>query len=439
MGARDVNNFSEAIQRVVEGEAESIPAEDSPEDIKITPPQEPQVNPAVYRDVEAILFYGFLTLYADVNGVPFVFKSMNHHEFNRLQWIHGPYESISGKAIERYYNSFIAHGVFMVDGQNVLVDRDHWVPELADTFSLLPAIARSKIIRYLGEVNRKAANAVTLTEAYVMEQASRFRWAQIKGLDLMSPTCTGVPGTDKLGLNYAQLVWRALNHFEDLRDEAEREWDHAKFIGSCFAGKEIRKIYNQDRDRRQKEREQRLERRDKLFRQVFLGESPDKNDKTGGALKIVARSVDELATQLERDLRGEKDWHDEVVAAHEARIRDQIQERRAQIQDLAKAKELTQGSRQANAHTEIVGLSPQEVQERILRRRQLAAQQAASQVVYPELSDPRIEDFMQRYGMEEETSQRGSGVTVSVGRTDRDTSSVVSLPPSRPRTAPFRR
>ena len=70
-------------------------------------------------------------------------------------------------------------------------------------------------------------------------------------------------------------MWRALNYYEDLKEMAEREWDNAKFIGSCFAGKEIKKIYNQDKDRRQKEREERVRKRDKILRQVILREKPD--------------------------------------------------------------------------------------------------------------------------------------------------------------------
>jgi hypothetical protein len=430
-------DFNDRINQIVEGAEEAFAsAEVDPEDIRITPPKEPEVNPVVYRDVESLLFRGFLILPGEINGVQFVFKSINHHEFDHLQWASGLW--VGGKSIERYYSMFISYGVFMVDGQNILPERDRWVPEIVEMFLGLSPEARSKIINYLSEVNQKASGAVTLTEAYQMELNSRFRWAQHKGLDLSSPMCTGVEGSDKLGLNYAQLVWRALNYYDDLRESAEREWDNAKFIGSCFAGKEIRKIYNQDKDRRQKEREERVKRRDQLIRQVVLRESPEETEKKGRYVMNVARSVEELAGQLEKDLRGEKDWHDEVVAKEEERIRRQIQERQQKLQGLVQEKQ-HETSLPYMANTNLVGLTAAEVQERITRRRQLEAQNVASRMVYPEMMDERMGQFIEKYVGAEDSTYQSAGVRLEVGTTDRDPSGVHPLPPPRPRATPFRR
>lgn len=433
MAGRDL---SDAINRVVEGEEEAV---DHPEDIRITAPKEPEVNPEVFKDVERLLFRGFLTLYAEVGGIPFVFKSMNHHEYEALQFLSGG-SGIVGRSAERYYNSFLSYGVFMVDGQNILPERAKWIPKLEETFGGLPIGARSKIIRYMSEVNRKASNAVSLTEVYHLENTSRFRWAQLKGLDLMGVACTGIQGTETIGMNFGQLVWRALNHYEDLKDNIEHDWDHAKFIGGCFVGKEIRKVHTQDQERRKKEKEERFERRDKILRQVLLGVDPEEEAKKGRTVKIVARTVEELASQLERDLRGEKDWHDEVVAREEARIKDGIRQRQQKLRELAEGKGEGEGPRLPySAHTDTAGLTREEVQQRILRRRQLEAQQAASKMVYPEMMDPRMEDFMKKYMDPDDTYQIPGSVRSDMGTTDRDTSEVRSLPPVRPRATPFRR
>jgi hypothetical protein len=431
VSSRELND---AINRVVEGEEEAVSGLD--EGIRIDTPKDPEVNPEVYRDVERLLFRGFLTLVGEINGVPFVFKSMNHHEFDNLQWITGGLLGRDRRSHDRYYSAFLSHGVFMIDGQNILPERGKWIPKLEETFGGLPSSARTKLIRYLSDVNRKASNAVSLTEAYQVEASSRFRWAQLRGLDLMSATCTGVQGTEALGMNYGQLVWRALNSYEDTRDKAEREWDFAKFIGGCFVGgKEIRKVHSQDTERRKKEREDRLERRDKVLRQVLTGEDPE-DEKKNRTVKIVARTVEELASQLERDLRGEKDWHDEVVTREEARIRATIQERQQKIHQVSKDREQDPTR---SATTEMAGLSRDEVQQRILRRRQLEAQEVAGKMVYPELMDPRMEAFLQKYMESDDTYQSSPGVKSNVGTTDRDTSDVHPQPPNRPRATPFRR
>lgn len=430
-------SLTDRINQVVEGAEEAVASEEvDPDQIRIPAPKDPEVNPAIYRDVESLLFRGFLVLQAEINGVIFTFKSMNHHEFEYIQWISGSGATMTGRSMERYYSLFISYGVFTINGQNILPERDRWASEVEKVFSGLPVNARSKIIRFLSELNRRASDAITLTEAYQMERASRFKWAQLRGLNLMSPDCTGIEGSDKLGMNFGQLVWRALNHYEDLSETAEREWDNAKFIGSCFAGKEVRKLYNQDKDRRNKEKEERLKRKDQIIRQVVLRERPEQAGQNGRYVMSVARSVEELASQLEKDLRGEKDWHDEVVAREEERIRSQIRERQQKLQELVENREANEG-RELSGSTQMLGLSAREVQDRILRQRQLDAQRSASRIVHPELMDEKMSNFMAKYGGSDSTYQNGGEGTI--GTTDRDPTDVPPLPPPRPRATPFRR
>jgi hypothetical protein len=428
-------SVTDRINQIVEGAEEATASEEvDPENIRITAPKEPEVDPRIYANVESMLFNGFLALPATINGVQFVFKSINHKEFQYLQWMAGPVGDTSGKSIDRYYRSFMAYGVFMIDGQNILSDREMWLPQLEDMFASLPSGAKAKIIQYLSEVNQKASDAVILTEAYQVESYSRYRWNQFKGLDLMSPSCTGVLGTHSLGLNYAQLAWRALNQYEDMKDSAEREWDNAKFIGSCFAGKEIRKIYNQDKDRRIKERQDKIQRRDKVIRQVVLRESPDEAETRGRYVMKVARTADELASQLQSSLRGEQDWHDEVVAREEARRREQVLERQQKLKNLYEDK-LKDSPLPYQASTSMEGLSKAEVEDRIKHKKQLDAQRAAATIVYPEMLDDRMEMFLNKYLDPEDSTYQTSGV----GNTDRDPSQIRLLPPPRPTATPFRR
>jgi len=194
-------------------------------DIKIDPPTREvlAVNPEVYKDVEPMLFRGFLYTSAVINGVLFVFKSLNHNEFERIG-LYGGLISNNHAAIRKHYDLFLAYGVYMVDGVNVLRNRDENIQDLVGLFRSLEDSVRSKIIFELSEINRRASRAVLLVEGYMLETASRLRWAQLRGLDLTSTAVTGVDGTALLGMNWGQFTWRALNHFEDEREIAEREW-----------------------------------------------------------------------------------------------------------------------------------------------------------------------------------------------------------------------
>lgn len=400
-------------------------------EIHIEAPKEPEVNPEVYRDVEPILFRGFLTVPAEIGEVSIVFKSLNHHEYELLR-LSGSFEH---GGTYKLWDTFLAYNVFMIDGTNVLADRERLLPKIAELFRDMPPTAKSKLIRQMSEINRRANNAVLLTECYTTETYSRFRWAQLRGLDLCSPTATGVPGTERLGMNWAQLTWRALNSFEDRHDEIERDWENAKFVGSCFAGKGIQKVYQQDTDRRKKEKDDRFARKDRVLRQVLLGEKFSESSKQlQGAMVKGAQTVDELAQQLQGDLRGEKDWHDKVIADHEDRIRTNLNSRRQQVQEMAMEHEEEFHGHRLVGKTDFQGLSYTEVQERVARQKQIEAQQAAQRVVRPEiLGDPKSTGFLNKWGL------TNTDVDFSVGETERDPSQAVPITEPRRGAVPFRR
>lgn len=396
-------------------------------DIKIPPPKDPEVNPEIYRDVVPLLTRGFLTQAAEINDVLFVFKSLNHHELEMVRLIGGFRQD--REVSHRFWDTFLAYGVFMIDGQNILLDRDRFVPEISKTFSVFPIDAKSRVIRHLSELNRRASVAATLTEAYATENYSRYRWTQVIGLDLMSPTLTGIAGTDRLGLNFSQLTWRSINYYEDIFEQMEREWENAKFIGSCFAGKGIQKVYNQDQDRRRKRKEDILARKDAIIRYAIFGDDIGDAKQQGHAVVLAARTTDELSKQLEHDLRGEKDWHDRVIEEYDRLHRDTHQAQQAHLKQLSEANEAEFRGLSVVGGTEARPLSHAEVQERIARRKQLEAQQVHRQMVETQFHD-KVERFNRKLGYD---------IDVSVEPTDRDPSNARPLTVDRPPGTPFRR
>lgn len=361
------------------------------------PPGLPEVNPEVFRDVEPLLFKGFVYASAVINDVSFVFKSLNHHEFELLGLMDTDFTTnVSHKALQKHFNLFLAFGVAFMDGINILPDRDRWLTEVSDMFGSLNEGIRQKVIFNLSEINRRANRAVILTEAFTMEAQSRLRWAQYRGTDPMSSSVTGFAGTERLGMNWGQLVWRAVNYFEDQKDASEREWENAKFVASAMAGKGMSKVHSQDRQRRKQEREERLERRDKILRFALLNETASGDSKAGGTM-MVARTVEELATQLEHDLKGEKDWHDTVVEQYERRVKNAHQTRVQTIRDRYAEHQAEYGNRRVVGGTDgMKGLTSDEVKFRIERRRQLAAQTLAAQAM-PEMNDPKMAQFLDKW------------------------------------------
>ncbi len=291
---------------------------------EIQAPSDPEVNPEIYKDVESLIFRGFLVKSANINGVPFAFKSLNHREFEFLQWI--------GEGSD-WKDHFIAHSCWLIGGISVLADRPKRMSALVSEVSSMSESIKNVIVHHLMTLLTRVNRSIRLVEAYSLESYSRYRWAQLKGTDLMSPSVTGIAGTEHLGLNWAQMTWRALNDFQDKRDVAERDWDNAKFIGSCMAGKGIRKIYRQDEERRNKERQERFERKDRIIREARFNEVfVETQDAVG--VKIVARTAEDLARIIEKELKGEKDWHDLAIEAEEKRQAEEAQQRQHDIREV---------------------------------------------------------------------------------------------------------
>jgi len=345
----------------------------------------PQVNPKIYQGVESLLFHGFLTVVAELNGVQFVFKTLNHRELEQVSWMAG-----GDGTSPRYYNTFIAYSVFMLNGVNVLPKREKNVQEICQFLEDSPNSVRAKVVQYLFTLNQRGVESVLLTQAYAMEKYSRIRWAEQKGLSMLE--VSGISGVEKLGLNYAQLTWRLLNSYQDMREAYDRDWDNAKFIGSCFAGKEIKKVYNQDKQRKKAEKSDQYAQKDKIIQKALFGvDVKDDATQTRGRIQM-AVTVAELTEQVRKAVAGEKDWHDEVVAAAENQALRAYEAKQASI-----AKMVQEASKVEEPIVPSQGFSLQEVQQRTERFKQTQAQLAASRIVPLDESSLKQEETLLKH------------------------------------------
>lgn len=300
-----------------------------------------QVDDSVWEELEKFIFTGFLVSPATVQNQSFVFKTLNHHELRNIQFM----KPARGIPEERsnFRSSFIAHSVFMIDGNNALYERPRHINRLIRAISKIPAKLQDQIVENLGALNEKTQLLLPLVEAYAYENRSRYRWMQIKGQPIHSPLSTGIPGTDQIGMNTCQQTWVAMNHIVDRHDEIERDWQNAKFIGSCFAGKGIRSLEEKDKNRREKERTEREDLKMKVL-YIYLNRKVGKEVKDEEPVPITlpdgrlahvvkrfrAETAQELAQQLSSALSGEMDYHDMVIAAKEKQIRARSEEIEAQ-------------------------------------------------------------------------------------------------------------
>jgi len=305
--------------------------------IKITVPDTyRKVDDEVWSELEAYLYQGFLTTSAVIAGKTFVFKTLNALEVRNTNFMR-PTRGVSPDGSNSFKTIFIAYSIFMIDGQNTLYERPRHISRLIRVIGKIQPKLQDKILENLAAINQRASRLFPLAESYCHENRSRYRWLQIRDIPIHSPMATGISGTDELGMNQCQQMWTAVNRIIDNREDMERDWQNAKFVGSCFAGKGIRSIDEKDRMRHEKERVEREEQKIKVLHDYLNRKSGTEEPKPKVQLpdgrwaevaegtqsdgKFRAETAEELAEQLERALAGEKDFHDLVIEAKERELR----------------------------------------------------------------------------------------------------------------------
>jgi hypothetical protein len=290
-----------------------------------------KVSDDVWQELENFLYVGFLTATSIVQGQSFIFKTTNQLELRLINYIRlTDTSSLAKKNIFR--SQFIAYSIFMINGRNALFERPRHIDRMITAISRLPAVMQDKILENIAALNERAVRLYPLVEVYAYENRSRFKWMHTRLSPVHSSLNTGIPGTDELGMNLCQQTWVALNHIIDRREEMEREWSHAKFIGSCFAGKGIRSIDERDRSRLEKERVDREELKIKVLHRYLnrtsASEDPEElivlpdGRKASVTKKFKAETAEELAAEMSSAVSGLKDYHDLVIEAKQKEMRE---------------------------------------------------------------------------------------------------------------------
>jgi hypothetical protein len=279
------------------------------------------IDDSVWDELERYIYTGFLHESAHMAGYTFVFKTLNYYETQLINFLKPSRISPIEQRLD-FHAIFIAYSIFIADGVNVLHDRPKHIKELIQIIKKIPQGYQNKIVEHLSKLNEQASRLFPLVEVYVHENRSRLRWMQIQNIPIHSSKATGIPGTDHLGMNLCQSTWVALNRLLDIKEAAERDWENAKFIGSCFS-KGVRSVDQKDRAQKDTDN-QKLEdlRMEVLYKYINKidgeGQAGKRIELPDGRLAEVdhefkAQSVDELAEQLSNALSDEKDHHDLVV------------------------------------------------------------------------------------------------------------------------------
>jgi len=272
-----------------------------------------------HADVEDLVFRGFLSTKIELGGLCVVLKSLNSRELAAVRE-RTPLQS-NTKYEETFEALILAYAVYLIDGESALLDRPHNIAELVKEMREVPQNLRAEIMSEVLVLQKAQDVALRNIERFSYETSSRAVWRSYKRQNLNDPMLTGIAGTNTLGLNSHQVAWTYLNVEEDEREAAEASWGLAKFVASASNPKGVKKIESKDKSRLEKLFEERERIR---LGQDFVGSGPR---------RIERRSVDELRAQLEADISGKQDLHDQILSHYENSLKERRQARAAEAQE----------------------------------------------------------------------------------------------------------
>src|SRR5579863_2167389 len=257
-----------------------------------------------YRDLEKILFRGFLEQKAQIEDISFVFKSVNMKEITEIELRCPMSESVD--FAQNFADYFIAYSIFMIDGKNLLYgSREENLSELLESIQGWSDVFSREIMDMVNDLNSRVAKAYKFIEPYIYEDVSRYYWKALRDKTLNSFDVTGISGSASLALNEHQLLWTFYNLVEDSNQEFEKEWSFTKFIASASNPKGVKQIEDLDRTKKKGEKERREEIKQKARNPKALEDAQ--------IIRQQARTKEELQKQLLDWVQGRKDVHEEAM------------------------------------------------------------------------------------------------------------------------------
>jgi len=340
-----------------------------------------------YKDLEDLLYIGFVPYQARIGDINFVFKSVSDLEYRKASLMSGLKEDPRYNILFHY--NYLYHSIYMINGVSIIEKREQAYSEMMEVFKGFPNPLLKNIFNILDGLTARLNKCVNLVEPYAYEDASRYAWVSKNKTVLNSFLQTGIRGTEGLGLNQFQKYWNVLNFREDEKESFEERYNLAKFTASFTDPKSVKKIEASDKAKKEEEKSKRD--RVKLY---GIKEEEDRYfDPTS--------TSDGIISELEKQMRGDKDHHDHVIEAHEKKIRKGMLE---QMQELKQMKD----SRNQNFEImeEARPISREEMMERINKTKNSPKMymQAidSGESKYMEMSNVKTEDVLDDSGLTKE-------------------------------------
>jgi len=255
-----------------------------------------------YPDLEKILRQGFLSLGLNYEGTNIVFKTLTEKELRNLAF----YTTIANdKAINQYRMAF---STFMVDSDNILIDRNKKINELKDFYTSLPSGVYEEFFLKIVKLSQRYIEVLKFFEGFCYTDNSRYIWRVLNNGDPTKTFFTGIEGTDICGMNNVQENWISINKKLDEEELYEQEFNLSLMITSSMNSSGARSISVEHKNNRN----ELLDVRAQIVKYGYDKKRYiEEHKKSIWAQPI--KTKEDLVRELNRQMSGEKDVHDRFM------------------------------------------------------------------------------------------------------------------------------
>ena len=316
----------------------------------------------LYADVETLLTQGFLTHTVVVQGVPLTFRSLTDEAASHLrQRVH---RELTVSNWKRLALAVSTHSVNYLSVP--LLDRNAEYALYRELYSEIPLPFVDVLYTVFDGLGRRVSRALSIVEAYCYEPYSRSLWRGVAGNE-------GKPVQ-----NPVYRVWRAFNLSEDTRQADFMQWEHTRMFVSAMSSKGAKQLLNEEKKIKQREQDRRNGAIEDTVTRILSGSRSVEGSAVTVTLDgetfevprvMAARTTDDLMAEMNRTVRGEKDYHDKVVERYKGDIRSRVETERSRRQEaydgaLAMAREDAQSPYDdAPTSLPLVGYTPAQLRE----------------------------------------------------------------------------
>lgn len=279
-----------------------------------------------YKVLSDLVFKGFLSVELSLDGIPFVFKTINDKEFELIKIFSGSPENPSYTI--RFELYFLVFSILITGSTLVLPDRDKRIQELYNLVERMPGRVYKKVMEELSSLREYSFEALKFIEGFSYTSDARDMWKSLGGNFPHRDEFTGIPGTTQLGMSIHQESWVNINRMMDVQEEYNQKYNLAILVASASNPKGVQRISGQHENAIRVAEE----RRRRIAEAGYI-------DKHGWSPEGWASPVDtaeELVAELDRQMSGIKDKHDEFFEAYMKRMKDEADQRVKDAQDRIK-------------------------------------------------------------------------------------------------------